>query len=48
MLELDEHVGQAVLDRLEGTDRPAELQARLGVFHRQVEEMLGGADLLDG
>ena len=48
MFEIDKKVRQAMLDRLERPDGPAELQARLGVLDRQVEQMLGGADLLDG
>ena len=48
MLEVDEQVRQPVLDRLERPDRPAELQPRLGILDRQVEQMLSGADLLDG
>ena len=48
VLEVDEHVRQLVLDRLEGADLTAELQSRLRVVHRQVEQMLCGADLFDG
>jgi hypothetical protein len=33
---------------LEGSDRPAELQPRFRVLDREVQQMLGGADLLDG
>ena len=36
-LDVDEHVGAAVLHRLEAADRPAELHAVLGVLDRQVE-----------
>ena len=36
-LDVDEHVGAAVLHRLERTDRPAELHAVLRVLDRQVE-----------
>ena len=46
MLDVDEHVGEPVLDRLERADGPAELQPRLRVLDRQVEQMLRGADLL--
>ena len=48
VLEVDQQVRQPVLDRLERPDGPAELQPRLGVLDRQVEQMLCGADLLDG
>ena len=48
MLEVDEQIRQPVLDRLERSDRPAELQPRLRIVDRQVEQMLSGADLLDG
>ncbi len=36
-LDVDEHVGAAVLHRLERTDRPTELHAVLGVLDRHVE-----------
>ena len=48
MFEVDEQVGQLVLDRLERADRPAELQPRLRVLDRQVEQVLARADLFDG
>ena len=35
--DVDEHVGAAVLHRLERPDRTAELHAVLGVLDRQVE-----------
>ena len=47
MLEVDEHVGEFVLDRLEGADLAAELQPRFRVLHGQVQQMLCGADLFD-
>ena len=48
MLDVDEHVGQPVLDRLERADRPAELHPGLRVLDRQVQQMLCGPDLFDG
>ena len=48
VLDIDQQIRQPVLDRLERSDGPAELQPRLRVLDRQVEQMLGGADLLDG
>ena len=43
-LELDQQVGQPVLDGLEAADGPPELHALLGVVHGRVEEEVGGAD----
>ena len=45
-LELEQHVGALVLDRLERADRPAELHAGLRVVDGHLEELLGDADLL--
>src|SRR5439155_5999671 len=45
--ERDDHVGELVLDRLERPDRYPELLALLGVFERDVEDGLGGADDLE-
>ena len=50
-LDPQEHVGEAVLQRLEGADRPAERGARVDVRERHLEAALhdaeqhrGGAD----
>ena len=45
-LELEQHVGALVLDRLERADRPAELHARLRVVDRHLEQPLRAADHL--
>src|SRR5580765_4163621 len=42
-LDLDEHVGAFVLDRLEAADRPAELLAHLRVLDRHLEDALRAA-----
>src|SRR5437764_14568362 len=42
-LELDEHVGEDVANRLEAADRPAELAPLGGGLARQREERGGGA-----
>ena len=47
MLQIDQHVGQFVLDRLKGTDLPAELKPGFGVFDRQIEQVLCSAHLLN-
>ena len=47
-LDLEQHVGALVLDRLERADRPAELHADLGVLDRHLEHLLRAADLLGG
>ena len=47
-LDVDEHVGAAVLDRLEAADRPAELHALLGVLHGLGDEGVDRADRLGG
>ena len=47
-LDLEQHVGALVLDRLERTDRTAELHAVLGVLHRHVEHELRAAHHLVG
>ena len=46
-LDGDEHVGELVLDRLERTDRHAELLALLRVLERRVEDRLTRADELE-
>ncbi len=46
-LQRDHHVGELVLDRLERSDRHAELLALLHVLERDVEDRLGGADDLE-
>ena len=40
----DRHVGAAVLNRLEGSNRAPELFAGLGIFDRTVEHSTGNAD----
>ncbi len=47
-LDLDQHVGALVLDRLERPDRAAELDPHLGVLDRHLEALLRPADLLEG
>ena len=46
-LHLDVEVGHPVLERLEATDRPAELDAVLGVGDGEVEAAARRTDLLD-
>ena len=43
-LEVGRHVGDAVLERLEGADRAAELLALLDVDDQVVEDALGDAE----
>ena len=47
-LDLQQQIGAAVLERLEGTDRPPELEALLRVVHRGLEQVLRAADHLVG
>ena len=47
MLQRDEVIGEPVLDRLERSDRPAELKPGLRILDGQVEQMLCRADLLN-
>ena len=47
-LDLEQHVGALVLDRLERADRAAELDAHLGVLDRHLEHLLRTADHLVG
>src|SRR6202035_3565469 len=47
-LDLDQHVGALMFDRLERSDRAAELKPRLGVFDRLLEASLCTADLFGG
>ena len=47
-LDGDEHVGQPVLDGLEGADGPVELHAGLRVVGRHLEASLGAAERLGG
>ena len=47
-LDLQQHVGALVLDRLERADRATELDAHLGVLDGHVEDLLRAADLLGG
>src|SRR4029077_12746437 len=46
-LERDQQIGELVLDRLERTDRHAELLAMLGVLECSVEDRLRGPDHLE-
>ncbi len=48
MLQIHHALGQPVFDRLEGADGSAELQPRLRVLDRQVQQMRCGADLFGG
>ena len=48
VLELAQHLGQPVLDRLVGADRAAEREALLGVGDRHVERRLDAAERLGG
>ena len=48
LLDLPEHLGEPVRDRLVGADRAAELLALLRVLDRHVERALGDADELGG
>jgi len=48
VFDIDQQIRQAVLDRLERSDGPAELQPRFRVLDREVQQMLGRTDLLDG
>ena len=45
-LDVDQHVGAAVLHGLEAADGPAELDPVLGVGHRHLEDPVGGAEHL--
>ena len=47
-LDVQEHVGALVLDRLERSDRPTELHAVLRVLDRVVEDALRATDLFGG
>ena len=47
-LDLEQHVGALVLDRLEGADGATELDAVLGVLDGHVEHELRATDLLGG
>ena len=47
-LDLKQHVGALVLDRLERADRATELHTDLGVLDRHIEAHLSATDLLGG